>query len=46
MLEDFLGKKNAMLDRECKWLIEIGVNCVLSDAAFLAWWVRSQGCDH
>ncbi|KAF9453486.1 hypothetical protein P691DRAFT_771456 [Macrolepiota fuliginosa MF-IS2] len=35
VLEDFLGKKDAMLDRECRWLIETGVNCVLSDAAFL-----------
>ncbi|EKM78647.1 hypothetical protein AGABI1DRAFT_128934 [Agaricus bisporus var. burnettii JB137-S8] len=35
VLQEFLAKKDVMLDRERAWLRETGANCVLSDAAFL-----------
>ncbi|KAJ3567854.1 hypothetical protein NP233_g6085 [Leucocoprinus birnbaumii] len=45
VLEDFLGKKDAMLDRERSWLTEIGANCVLSDAAFLGCYLATSLVD-
>jgi hypothetical protein len=43
VLEDFLAKKDAMLDGESTWLSETGADCVLSDAAFLGWCVLFSG---
>lgn len=37
MLKKFLGNKKELLERECQWLQQINADCVLSDAAFLAW---------
>ncbi|THU76168.1 hypothetical protein K435DRAFT_974530 [Dendrothele bispora CBS 962.96] len=35
VLKAFLSKKNEFLEVERQWLVETGVRCVLSDAAFL-----------
>jgi hypothetical protein len=37
VLKAFLSQKATLLEREVKWLEEIGANAVLSDAAFLGW---------
>lgn len=44
VLEEFLAKKDAMLDRERAWLTDIGANCVLSDAAFLGCLAAKSAC--
>ncbi|KAF9000646.1 hypothetical protein BDQ17DRAFT_1205065, partial [Cyathus striatus] len=36
VLTAFLAKKDALLERECQWLLHINATAVLSDAAFLA----------
>ncbi|KAH9957447.1 hypothetical protein BC827DRAFT_1225936 [Russula dissimulans] len=36
VLESFLDKKGQKVEEEAQWLREINANCVLSDAAFLA----------
>lgn len=40
VLKGFLAKKDELLERERRWLLEIGANGVLSDAAFLGWCVN------
>ena len=42
VLKGFLAKKDELLERERRWLLEIGANGVLSDAAFLGWCVKSS----
>lgn len=37
MLKEFLANKKELLERESQWLQEINADCVLTDAAFLAW---------
>ena len=39
VLRAFLDTKDAKLEEERAWLEEMGVDCVLSDAAFLGWCV-------
>jgi hypothetical protein len=42
VLKDFLDKKDTKLQEERAWLLETKVDCVLSDAAFLGWYVVIQ----
>lgn len=44
VLKDFLSKESQKLKEEQTWLKENNVDCVLSDAAFLAWYVRLPTC--
>jgi hypothetical protein len=37
-LRDFLDTKDQKVEEEAKWLKENHIDCVLSDAAFLAWY--------
>lgn len=37
VLKSFLDKKETLLDRECRWLLSVKADSVLSDAAFLGW---------
>jgi hypothetical protein len=39
VLKLFLSRKAIILEVERQWLLDIGVHAVLSDAAFLGWWV-------
>jgi hypothetical protein len=36
-LKHFLHKKDALLERERQWLLDVHAEGVLSDAAFLGW---------
>lgn len=36
-LQRFLDEKEQKLQEEVAWLLSEGINCVLSDAAFLGW---------
>lgn len=40
VLETFLEKKDALLTTEKQWLLDIHATAVLSDAAFLGWYVQ------
>ena len=44
VLENFLAKKDVKVADESQWLKVIRVDCVLSDAAFLGWYVTK--CHH
>ena len=37
VLRDFVGRKERLVDEEVVWARTAGVDCILSDAAFLAW---------
>jgi len=37
VLEDFLEIRDDLIKQEVGWLKENGVDCVLSDAAFMSW---------
>ena len=37
ILKLFLNKKDALLERERQWLLDVHAEGVLSDAAFLGW---------
>ena len=39
-MKAFLETKDLKLKEEKEWLVEIGADCVLSDAAFLGWYVQ------
>jgi hypothetical protein len=39
VLKCFLDEKDDKLEKERKWLTDIKVDCILSDAAFLGWFV-------
>lgn len=39
VLTEFLGKRDAQLAVEKAWLEQQGIECVLSDATFLGWYV-------
>lgn len=41
-LKYFLQLKDANLEKERKWLIEVGAHAVLSDASFLGWYGSSN----
>jgi hypothetical protein len=40
VLEAFLEKKDVLLATEKQWLLDIHATAVLSDAAFLGWYVQ------
>lgn len=41
-LEKFLAQEERKIDEEASWLLEHNVDCVLSDAAYLAWYAYSS----
>ena len=40
VLESFLENKEVLLETEKQWLLDIHASAVLSDAAFLGWYVQ------
>lgn len=42
VLKAFLKNKDTFLETEREWLVSLKARCVLSDAAFLGWSVRSR----
>jgi len=40
VLNDFLAMREQKLAGEAQWLMDNHINCVLSDAVFLAWYVQ------
>jgi hypothetical protein len=40
VLSDFLATREQKLAEEAQWLVNTNISCVLSDAVFLAWYVR------
>lgn len=43
MLSSFLKTKDSKVVAEVEWLKFIGADCVLSDSAFLGWYVSPSG---